>query len=135
MMNHDDVARILKTIPGPRPTAEEIYPDVVLAQILLSEAIGRCRNHGRHNFQPVSDVKRFVENFIGRSVNDVALTIAFRMNALQIKRELIGKLPPLDGFEEARQLWSERQAKEQKQIEIEQKQWAEFRAKHPSYRP
>ncbi len=138
--DHEDIIRILKTIPGPKPTAEEIYADVALARSFLDEACGRCRNHGRHQFIPVTDIKKFAETFIGRAIHDFALKIAMRIQGLQTKPSgsdksiLLVKVPPLDRFEEVRELWAEHQIGEQKEIDEEMKRWAEFRKKHPSYR-
>jgi hypothetical protein len=86
------------------------------------------------------DIKQFVENFIGRQINDVALIIGIRMVGLQTKqsksdRSNLVKVPLLERFEEYRELWNQRQAAEQKQIDEEIKKWAAFRAKHPNYRP
>jgi hypothetical protein len=133
--DHEDVIRILKTIPAPKPTAEEIYADVVLARTFLFEATGRCRNHGRHQFTPVSEIKTLTESFIGRTISDVAMTIAMRMCGLQIKtsnKVLLAKIPPLDRFEEVRDLWIQSRIAEQKQIDEEVKRWAEFRTNHPT---
>jgi hypothetical protein len=140
-MDHEDVYRMLKSIPNPKPSAEEIYPDVMLTLNLLRTAVHVCNNHGRHDFRLVSpDIKQFVENFIGRQINDVALIIGIRMVGLQTKqsksdRSNLVKVPLLERFEEYRELWNQRQAAEQKQIDEEIKKWAAFRAKHPNYRP
>ena len=139
--DHEDVIRILKTFPGPKPTAEEIYADTVLARSFLDEACGRCRNHGRHQFVPVADIKKIVENFVGREIHAFALKIAMRMQSLLTKTSstdksiVLVKVPPLNRFEEVRELWNEHQADEQKEIDEEIKRWAAFRLKHPSYRP
>ena|SRR5437879_5692491 len=139
--DHEDVIRVLKTFPGPKPTAEEIYQDTALVHLLLLEAYGLCRTHGRHDFQPVSNIKKFAESFIGRVINDVALLVAIRMNSFQTKPSasdrsvLLVKVPPLDRFEEARELWNGRQAGEQNEIDKEIKRWATFRAKYPNYHP
>jgi hypothetical protein len=138
-MDHVDVLRILKTIPAPKPTAEEIYPDVVLAYTFLVESKGRCYSHGRHELILASDVKKIAENYIGRTVNDTAFFIAIRMAGLEIKKSrtdqsMLLKLPPLGRFEEVRDLWNQRQATEQKQIDEEIERWAAFKAKYPSYR-
>jgi hypothetical protein len=137
-MDVEDVIRNLKTFPAPKPTAEQIYADVVLSYTFLFEACGRCRNHGRHNFAPVSDVKILAEGFIGRPINDVAFQIGIRMNGLRTKasnKVMIVKLPPLNKFEESRELWNQHQKKEEREIDEELKRWAGFLAKHPSYRP
>jgi hypothetical protein len=139
--DHEDVARVLKTIPAPKPTPEEIYADVVLIRLFLTEAYGRCSNHGRHNFISASDVKKTAESFIGKTIDDTAFKIAVRMTGFQIKQSksdksvLLVKLPPLDRFEEVRELWNQRQAGEQKEIDQEIARWAEFRKKYPNYRP
>ena len=136
-----DVERSLRNFPGPKPTAESIWPDVVLARSFLDEACGRCRNHGRHQFVPVADIKKFAESFTGRAIHDFALKVAMRMQGLRTKSSgsnksiLLVKVPPLDRFEEARELWNQHQAAEQKEIDEEVKRWAAFRAKHPNYRP
>jgi hypothetical protein len=136
--DHEDVARVLKTLPSPKPAVETVYQDAVLAHCLLFEAYGRCRNLGRHNFHPVSDIKKFAENFIGKTIDGTALLVAIRMNGFQVKPSgsdesvLLVKLPRLERFEEARELWNQRQAAEQKQIDEEVKRWAAFRTKHPA---
>ena len=135
--DHEDVSRVLKTLPSPKPPVESVYQDAVLARCLLFEAYGRCRNHGRHNFFPVSDIKKFAESFIGKTLDGTALLVAIRMNSFQVRPSstdevLLVKLPPLERFEEARELWNQRQAAEQRQIDEEVKRWAAFRAKHPT---
>ena len=139
-MDHEDIYRMLKSIPNPKPTAEAIYADVVLAKMFLSEAQGRCYSHGRHNFILASDVKKIAESFVGRTLDEIAFIIAIRMAGLETKqsrtdKSLLVKLPPLDRFEEVRDLWNQRQPSEQKQIDEETKRWAEFRSKYPNYRP
>ncbi len=110
-----DVERSLRNFPGPKPTAESIWPDVVLARSFLDEACGRCRNHGRHQFVSVADIKKFAESFTGRAIHDFALKVAMRMQGLQTKSSgsdksiLLVKVPPLDRFGEARELWTKHQ--------------------------
>jgi hypothetical protein len=140
MPDMEDIYRLLKTVPAPKPTPEDIYADVMLARSFLSEAQGRCFNHGRHSFIPASDAKKIAEDFVGRSLNDIGFVLGLRMAGLQSKisrtdKTLLVKLPPLDRFEEVRELWNQRQVIEQKQIDAEVKRWADFRVKHPSYRP
>lgn len=136
--NHDDVERVLKTLPSPKPSAEAIFQDTALAHCLLLEAYGRCRNHGRHEFRLVSDIKKFAEDFIGKTIDGTALLVAIRMNGIQMKPSgskksvLLAKVPPLERFEEVRDVWNQRQIAEQKQIDEEVKQWAAFRTKHPA---
>jgi hypothetical protein len=136
--DHEDIARVLKTLPSPKPSAESIYSDTALTHCLLFEACDHCRNHGRHRFVPVNDLKKFVKTFIGRAIDDTALLVAIRMNGFQVKPNgtdksvLLVKLPPLERFEEARELWNQRQSAEQKEIDDEVRRWAAFRAKHPA---
>lgn len=136
--NHDDVERVLKTLPSPKPSAESIFQDTAMAHRVLLEAMGRCRTHGRHEFRPVSDIKKFAEDFIGHAIDDTALLVAIRMNGIQMKPSgsdksvVLAKVPPLERFEEVRDLWNQRQIVEQKQIDEEVKQWAAFRTKHPA---
>jgi hypothetical protein len=139
--DHEDVIRNLKTIPSPKPAAEEIYADVVLARSFLDGACHYCHNHGRHQFVSVADIKNLAESFIGRTINDVALKVAMRMRGLQVKSSgsdksvLLAKVPPLHRYEEMRDRWNEHQVAEQKEIDEEIRRWAEFRAKYPNYRP
>jgi len=137
----EDVIRNLKNFPAPKPAAEEIYADVCLTRSFLDGACHYCSNHGRHTFTPVSDVKTQAESFIGRTINDVALKIAMRMQALQTKSSgsdksvLLVKVPPLYRYEEMRDRWNPHQADEQKEIDAEVKRWAAFKLKYPSYKP
>ncbi len=139
--DHEDVARVLKTIPSPKPTAEEIYADVVLARSFLDGACHYCYSHGRHEFTLVSDIKTLAESFIGRPIHFVALIIGIRMRGLQTKPSKsdksvpLVKVPPLDRYEEMRDRWNQHLATEQKEIDAEVKRWAEFRKKYPNYRP
>jgi len=122
-----DVELSLKTIPGLKPTAKTIWPDVVLVRSFLQEAYGRCRNHGRADHIPFADLKKLVESFIGRSVQIYALHVAIQMQQLKTKTSgtdssLLIKLPPLTRFEEVRELWNEHQLKLEKEISEEEKQ-------------
>jgi hypothetical protein len=131
--DHEDVARVLKTIPSPKPSAESIYQDAALVRLLLFEASRACRNHGRHQFQNIEDIKKFVEDFLGHAIDDHALMVGIRMNGIQTKTSstdksvLLVKMPPLERFEEVRDRWKQRQVAEQKQIDDEVQRWAAFR--------
>lgn len=138
--DHEDVIRLLKTVPAPKPTPEEIFADVALSRLFVATATHFCHNHGRHEQTNVSDIKALAEKFIGRPLNDVGFTIGLRMTGLEIKRGRYDKISfvkvaPLDRFEEIREQWGQRQAAEQKEIDEEIKKWATFRAAHPNYRP
>ncbi len=82
-----DVERNLKAFPAPKPSAEEIFADVVLARSFLDGACHYCHNHGRHSFTSVSDVKKLVASFIGRTINDLALNQAKRERQISSARE------------------------------------------------
>jgi hypothetical protein len=114
--------RDVSASPGPKPKPEDIFEQVVLGRSFLSEACGRCFNHGRHGFVPVSDTKKIAENFINRAMSDYAFRVAIRMLGVQTKFSksdksvLLVKLPPFDRFEEARELWNKHQCDLEKSI-------------------
>jgi hypothetical protein len=121
-----DVELTLKTIPGLKPTARSIWPDVVLVRSFLDESYGRCRNHGRAEFVPFADLKKFAESFIGRQVHQCAVHVAIAMQRLQTKISssdksvVLVKLPPLARFEEVRERWVQHQWDLEKEIGEEQ---------------
>jgi len=135
MLDYELVERILKTLPSPKPLAKDIFKDAMLCQVLLFEAYGFCRNHGRHQYRSLADIKTFVEDFLGRTVDDQTVIVACRMNGLQPTQSvndqsvLLVKTPPLGRFEEARDRWKQRQLVEEKEFD---KRWSAFRAKHPA---
>src|SRR5437879_6053637 len=96
-----DVERNLKAFPAPKPAAEEIFADVVLARSFLDGACHYCHNHGRHSFTLVPDIKKLAESFISRTINDLAFAVAMRIQGLQTKPSgsdrsvLLVKVPPL----------------------------------------
>ena|SRR5882724_7894904 len=110
-----DVELAMKSVPGsPKPAPETIWQDVVLIRSFLDESRACCYNHGRHQFMSVSELKRIAENFISRSVSDYAFRVAMHMQALKVKssgtdKQQLVKFPPLDRFEEVRELWNQRQ--------------------------
>ncbi len=136
-----DVERNLKAFPAPKPAAEEIFADVVLARSFLDGACHYCHNHGRHQFVSVADIKKLAESFIGRTINNIALKVAMRMQGLQTKTSgsdksvLLAKVPPLHRYEEMREQWNKHQIDEQKEIDEEIKRWTEYRAQYPNYQP
>src|SRR6266446_4800632 len=126
-----DVERHLKSFPAPKPNAEQIFADVVLARLFLKEAVHHCFNHGQHCVTPVSDVKKLAEQFIGRTIDKTAFAIAIEIAGLRRKYKSTGlKLPPLQRFGETAEgmSWKEHQADAEKDIAEEIKQSAEFRA-------
>src|SRR5258708_39035579 len=114
--------RDVSASPGPKPKPEEIFEQVVLTRSFLSEAHGRCFNHGRYGFVPVSGIKTLAESFVNRAISEYAFRVAIRMLGLQTKFSksdksvLLVKLPPLNRFEEARQLWNQHQHDLEKSI-------------------
>jgi hypothetical protein len=125
-----DVELTLNKIPGLKPTAKSIWPDVVLVRSFLDESYGRCRNHGRSEYIPFVDLKKFAESFIGRSVHNYAVLVAIQMQQLKTKTSgsdksvLLIKLPPLARFEEVRELWNQNQRELEREIIAEEKQIA-----------
>jgi hypothetical protein len=122
LLDYEVASRILNTLPSPKPSADVIFQDAMLCRVLLLEAYGVCRNHGRHRYRPVSEVKQFAENFVGHPIDNHALLIALRMNGIQPepkfddKSVLLVKTPPFERFEEVRDKWKQRQAAEEKDI-------------------
>lgn len=110
-----DVELAMKSVPGsPKPAPETIWQDVVLIRSFLDESRGCCYSHGRHQFMLVSELKKIAESFISRSVSDYAFRVAMHLQTLKVKssgtdKQLLVKFPPLDRFEEVRELWNQRQ--------------------------
>jgi hypothetical protein len=121
---HDVELALQQMRLNPRPKPEDIWEDVVLVRSFLDEARGRCYNYGRHNFILISELKTIAENYIGRAISNDALTVAMRMQQLQVKSSgssgvLLVKLRPLDRFEEVHDLWNQHQKVLQREIQME----------------
>jgi hypothetical protein len=110
-----DVELAMRSVSGsPKQAPETIWQDVVLIRSFLDESRGCCYSHGRHQFMLVSELKKIAESFISRSVSDYAFRVAMHMQTLNVKssgtdKQLLVKFPPLDRFEEVRELWNQRQ--------------------------
>jgi hypothetical protein len=126
-----DVARTLRNLNLPtQPRAENIWPDTVVAFHFLKAATGACYNHGRHDWLVSSELKATVENFIGRPISDDAVAVAIRLLTLKTKAskrdgQCLIWLPPLNGFEQKRDVWSQCQLDVEKQIAAEIQQMEE----------
>jgi hypothetical protein len=118
-----DVRRVSRSLNLSQP-AENIWPDTVIAFHFLKAATGACRNHGRHQFILIAELKATAEQFIGRSITDGSLEVAMKLLALEVKAskkdgQSLVKMPPLGRFAEKRDAWSQCQLDVEKQIAVE----------------
>lgn len=134
-----DVKRVLNTFPEPTPAAVDIWPDVYLATKFLVQVIPYCADGEREfNFVPVSQLQSFVESFVERPINELAVRVAVRMyGTLKFKRSksdssmLLVKVPPLHKFEEARDQWKDlHQPEYEKAIEAERIEMAQWKRRY-----
>src|SRR5690242_17619706 len=98
-----DVELNLRSLLGTKPTVEQIFADTVLAHSFVNQARRYCYNRKRHEFVPVANVQKIAEDFIGRSLNELAILVALKMLQIETKIRagvLFAKLPPLEAFEE-----------------------------------
>jgi hypothetical protein len=118
-----DIEMNLRLLSGEnKPAASTIFADAVLTHSFINEARRYCYNRKRHDFVPVTDVQKLIEDFIGRGVNQWAVLVALHMLRIDTKLKsgvLSAKLPPPEPFEERRQQWHEHQIDLQKEIDEE----------------
>jgi hypothetical protein len=114
----DDIKREQQRIIGVKPLrSEELLESVALCRGFVTQSMHSCKNHGRHNWTTVGDLKRQCEQFIGRPMSDYAFAIVLLLGSKRrpmtqtIDLDRFNHLevlsPPLDRFAEYREQWDD----------------------------
>ena len=85
--------------------AAPLYQQFRIAYEWLTFIRKCCRRDGKHTYQPIAEIQRVAEGFIG-PIPKAALVLAIREYQLSIRSDTV-KFPPLNTAEDLRKRWDE----------------------------